>query len=91
MGSEPSPSRGEKRGREEDEEGRLDDFTEFGGDVGKLDVPGVNGVLSLIFGLKWVGQALKMNGNVDERVRTDSSWQRAIVDLTKMLKGMSDL
>ncbi|KAL1657905.1 hypothetical protein GGF50DRAFT_92967, partial [Schizophyllum commune] len=74
--------------REEDEEGRLDDFTEFGGDVGKLDVPGVNGVLSLIFGLKWVGQALKVNGNVDERVRTDSSWQRAIVDLTKMLKDV---
>ncbi|KAL1724762.1 hypothetical protein EV714DRAFT_278240 [Schizophyllum commune] len=77
--------------REEDEEGRLEDFTDFGVDAGKLDVPGVNGVLSLVFSLKWVGQALNSDGVVDDRVRTDSSWRRAIVDLTKMLDGLSDL
>ncbi|KAL1698883.1 hypothetical protein EV121DRAFT_296722 [Schizophyllum commune] len=77
--------------REEDEEGRLEDFVDFGHDVGKLDVPGVNGVLSLVFSLKWVGQALGSNCVVDDRVRTDSDWRRAIADLTKMLDGMSDL
>ncbi|KAL1751669.1 hypothetical protein FB107DRAFT_184351, partial [Schizophyllum commune] len=41
--------------REETEDGRLEEFSTFGADAPKLDIPGNNGVLSLLIGLKWVG------------------------------------
>ncbi|KAL1671092.1 hypothetical protein EV122DRAFT_285333 [Schizophyllum commune] len=73
--------------REEDERGRLDDFDGFGGGMGKLDVPGVNGVLSLIVCLKWVGEALVSDVDVHDRADVNRDWRRAITDLAKMLEA----
>ncbi|KAL1724732.1 hypothetical protein EV714DRAFT_240490 [Schizophyllum commune] len=75
--------------RDEDERGRLEEFVTFGEGMGKLDVPGVNGILSLVVALKWVGQALTSKTDIFDRARVDDDWRRAAHDLAKMLEGMA--
>ncbi|KAJ3835774.1 hypothetical protein F5878DRAFT_542620, partial [Lentinula raphanica] len=60
----------------------------FGDDWKSLDIHGINGWLSLLAGLKWWGESLAMEKNVEQNGK-DHDWLELMEDMSKMLLGLT--